>query len=116
MTVTLHIDNTVRDYDDWKAAFDQFERFRADNGVRGYRVGRVADTPQRVLIDLDFDDRTTAEAFRTALAVVLATPRSRAMVIDHEAWLVDLVEERDCPLIDAPSAARGQPKSTAPVN
>lgn len=24
MTVTLHIDNTVRDYDDWKAAFDQF--------------------------------------------------------------------------------------------
>ncbi|MEV4157331.1 hypothetical protein AB0J48_30360 [Nocardia salmonicida] len=116
MTVTLHIDNTVHDYDDWKAAFDQYERFRADNGVRRYRVGRVEGTPQRVLIDLDFDDRTTAEAFGTALASVLATPRSRAMVIGHQAWLVDVVEERDFPLIDAPSAARGQPKSTAPVN
>ncbi|MFD4441823.1 hypothetical protein ACFWPK_18820 [Nocardia sp. NPDC058519] len=107
MTITLHIDNTVRDYDDWKAAFDQYERFRADNGVRTYRVGRVDGAPPRVLIDLDFDDRSTAEAFRTALATVLATPRSRAMVINHEAWLVDVVEERVSPLIDAPSAARG---------
>ncbi|MFD6400483.1 hypothetical protein [Nocardia sp. NPDC060249] len=94
MTVTLHIDNTVRDYDDWKAAFDQFERFRADNGVRAYRVGRVDGTPHRVLIDLDFDDRAAAEAFHTELATVLATPRSRAMVISHEASLVDLVDER----------------------
>ncbi|MFE5479319.1 hypothetical protein ACFQ9R_26665 [Nocardia sp. NPDC056541] len=94
MTVTLHIDNTVRDYDDWKAAFDQFERFRADNGVRAYRVGRVEGTPPRVLIDLDFDDRAAAEAFRAALATVLATPRSRAMVISHEAWLVDVVDEQ----------------------
>ncbi|WP_446221789.1 hypothetical protein ACTWPB_18080 [Nocardia sp. IBHARD005] len=116
MTITLHIDNTVRDYDDWKAAFDQYERFRADNGVRAYRVGRVDGAPPRVLIDLDFDDRATAEAFRTALATVLATPRSRAMVISHDAWLVDVVEERVSPLIDAPSAARGQPKSAAPVN
>ncbi|MGF0320338.1 hypothetical protein [Nocardia fluminea] len=94
MTVTLHIDNTVHDYDDWKAAFDQYERFRADNGVRTYRLGRVDGTPHRVLIDLDFDDRAAAEAFRTALATVLATPRSRAMVISHDAWLVDLVEDR----------------------
>ncbi len=94
MTVTLHIDNTVRDYDDWKSAFDQYARFRADHGVRTCRVGRVDGTPPRVLIDLDFDDRATAEAFRTALATVLGTPRSRAMVISHEVWLVDLVEER----------------------
>ncbi|MFD3704837.1 hypothetical protein ACFWUP_17005 [Nocardia sp. NPDC058658] len=94
MTTTLHIDNTVRDYDEWKSAFDQYERFRADNGVRTYRVGRVDGAPERVLVDLDFDDRPTAEAFRAALATVLATPRSRAMVTSHQSWIVDLVEER----------------------
>ncbi|TCJ93216.1 hypothetical protein [Nocardia alba] len=94
MTSTLHIDNTVHDFDDWKAAFDQYGQFRADNGVRACRVGRVDGTPHRVLVDLDFDDRAAAEAFRTALATVLATPRSRAMVISHQAWLVDLVDER----------------------
>ncbi|MFD4432715.1 hypothetical protein [Nocardia sp. NPDC058497] len=94
MTTTLHIDNTVRDYDTWKAAFDQYERFRADHGVRTYRIGRVDGEPVRVLIDLDFDNRAAAEAFRTALATVLATPRSRAVVISHESWLADLVEER----------------------
>ncbi|MEV0064387.1 hypothetical protein [Nocardia sp. NPDC050718] len=94
MTTTLHIDNTVRDYDTWKAAFDQYERFRAEHGVRTYRVGRVEGDPARVLVDLDFDDRATAEAFRTALAPVLATPRSRAVVIGHHSWLVDLVEAR----------------------
>ena len=33
----LHIENTVHDFDTWKAAFDKFERFRADHGVRSYR-------------------------------------------------------------------------------
>lgn len=93
MTTTLHIDNTVRDYDDWKAAFDQYERFRAEHGVRAYRLGRVVETPERVLIDLEFDDRASAESFRAALATVLATPRSRAMVTGHQSWVVDLVEE-----------------------
>ncbi|MEV6064346.1 hypothetical protein [Nocardia asteroides] len=59
-----------------------------------YVEDRVDGAPGRVLVDLDFDDRPGAEAFRTALAAVLASPRSRAMVIRHEAWLVDLVEER----------------------
>ncbi|WP_280347131.1 hypothetical protein [Nocardia neocaledoniensis] len=94
MTTTLHIDNTVRDYDTWKAAFDQYARFRSDHGVRTYRIGRVDSEPVRVLVDLDFDDRAGAEAFRVALSAVLATPRSRAMVISHESWLADVVEER----------------------
>ncbi|GAD85128.1 hypothetical protein FEK33_28095 [Nocardia asteroides NBRC 15531] len=94
MTTTLHIDNTVHDYDDWKAAFDAYARFRAEHGVRAYRIGLVDGAPGRVLVDLDFDDRAGAEAFQTALGAVLASSRSRAMVIRHESWLVDLVEER----------------------
>jgi hypothetical protein len=29
---TVHIENTVQDYDAWKANFDKYERFRAGAG------------------------------------------------------------------------------------
>ena len=46
MTTSLQIRNTVRDFEAWKAAFDKFERFRADHGVRSYRVLRGPTTPR----------------------------------------------------------------------
>ncbi|WP_167659918.1 hypothetical protein [Nocardia mangyaensis] len=64
-----------------------------DTAQAAHPLGRVVETPGRVLIDLEFDDRAGAESFRAALATVLATPRSRAMVTGHQSWLVDLVEE-----------------------
>ena len=54
-TNTLHIENTVRDYATWKPVVDKFDRFRADNGVRSYRLSRSVDDGNRVFIDLDFD-------------------------------------------------------------
>lgn len=80
---TLHIDNTVRDYDSWKEAFDRYEAFRKDQGVRSYRISRDAGDPRRVLVDLDFDDATAATAFRGALEKVWATPLSQRQLIRH---------------------------------
>jgi len=41
---TVHIENTVQDFDTWKANFDKYERFRAEQGVQSYRVSRsIAD-------------------------------------------------------------------------
>ena len=50
---TVHIENTVRDFDTWKANFDKYERFRAEQGVQSYRVSRSLAEPSEVLIDLD---------------------------------------------------------------
>lgn len=92
---TLHIANHVHDYDGWKAAFDKFDRHRAENGVREYRINRVADDPQRVDVDLDFDTRAEAEAFAVALQRIWATPQSRAQLIDHaEPVFLERVETR----------------------
>ena len=54
---TLHIENTVHDYEAWQEPFDKFERFRAEHGVRSYRHHPAAADPQQVTVDLDFDSR-----------------------------------------------------------
>jgi hypothetical protein len=92
---TLQILNQVRDFDTWKAAFDSYERFRADNGVRRYRVLRSVAEPGRVVVHLDFDTDEDATAFLPRLARIWATPRSHEELVDHtEPELLTLVSDR----------------------
>jgi hypothetical protein len=63
----LRIEHPVPDYDAWKQAFDSDPIGRERGGVRGYRVLRAADDPNYALIDLEFDDADTAEAFLVKL-------------------------------------------------
>lgn len=95
MTTTLHIENTVRDYDSWKAVFDKFDRFRVDKGVRSYRLSRDAGQPNRVTIDLDFDSHDEAATYRGALEQIWTTPQSKEQLIEHEApQILEVVEHR----------------------
>jgi hypothetical protein len=92
---TLHIENTVRDFDAWKAAFDKFERFRADKGVRSWRLARELADPDQVVIDMDFDSTEEAIAFRGALEQIWRTPQSRNELVSHNAPTVyEVVETR----------------------
>jgi hypothetical protein len=63
----LRIEHGVRDFDAWKKAFDSDPIGREAGGVRRYRVLRAADDPNHALIDLEFDNAATAEAFLGAL-------------------------------------------------
>ena len=63
----LRIEHPVPDYDAWKQTFDSDPIGRERGGVRGYRVLRAADDPNYALIDLEFDDVDTAEAFLAKL-------------------------------------------------
>ena len=92
---TLHIENTVHDYKAWQEAFDKFERFRAENGVRSYRITRAADDPQQVSVDLHFDSRAEAEAFVPRLQQIWSTPRSQRLLVDHRPpVLLEVVRDR----------------------
>lgn len=92
---TLHIENTVHDYESWKAVFDKFDRFRAEQNVRSYRLCRHLDDPHRVTVEMDFDTTEDAIAFRGALEKIWATPQSREQLVAHERpRLLDLVEAR----------------------
>jgi hypothetical protein len=93
---TLHIENTVRDYASWQEAFDKFERFRADNGVRSYRICRCSSQPNEVTIDLEFGSPEEAEAFVPKLEQIWSTPQSREQLVAHNApTLLEVVRHRD---------------------
>jgi hypothetical protein len=92
---TLHIENTVLDFDDWLTAFDKYERFRTDRGVRAYRVSRSIAEPNRVTVDLDFDSIEAAETFRGGLEQIWSTPHSKELLVEHGTpLLLDVVVQR----------------------
>lgn len=91
--ITLHIENTIADYDAWKAAFDRYDRARRDHHVLGYRISRPVDEPTKVLIDLDFDSRDDATAFVQVLAKIWQTPLSGSVSSAHTAPEVRTLEE-----------------------
>jgi hypothetical protein len=71
---TLKIEHAIRDFQTWRAAFDRDPIGRQRAGVRRYRVCRPPDDPNYVMIDLDFDQLTQAQAFLQALQQVWSRP------------------------------------------
>jgi quinol monooxygenase YgiN len=97
---TVHIENTVQDFDAWKAIFDKYEQFRAGQGVQSYRVSRSVTEPNEVLIDLEFCDETAAQAFLPQLEKIMSSPQAQTQLVRHSVpRLYAVVTER------VPSAA-----------
>jgi hypothetical protein len=63
----LQIEHRISNFDTWKGAFDRFSDFRQQSGVRRHRVLQPTDDPHYVIIDLEFDSPSEAEAFLAAL-------------------------------------------------
>jgi hypothetical protein len=92
---TVHIENTVQDFGAWKANFDKYERFRAEQGVQSYRVSRSVTEPSEVLIDLEFRDETAAQAFLPKLERIMNSPQARTQLVRHSVpRLYTVVTER----------------------
>lgn len=64
---TLQVEYPVLDFDTWKAAFDSDPGNRAQSGVRQYRVYRLVDDPEYVVVTLDFDTVAEAAAFHDTI-------------------------------------------------
>ena len=93
---TLHIEHPIRDFDLWKAAFERDPIGRERSGVRRYRVLRPIDDPNYVMIDLDFDSSSAAEAFLVALREVWRSPAAApALVGSPQARIVEMVEGKE---------------------
>ena len=127
MTVLIQLEHPVRDFDLWKAAFDRDPVQREAGGVRRYRIFRPVDDPAYVAVDLEFDDRTTADAFLDALQPPVAIARgaggiggstpspNRRGSREHDV-LIDPVRRHrtvrsDCPTGHDPRIRRADPKA-----
>jgi hypothetical protein len=64
----LRIEHPVPNFDAWKEAFDSDPVGRERSGVRRYRILRPTDDPNYVMIDLEFDAASEAEAVQAALS------------------------------------------------
>lgn len=92
---TVHIENTVQDFGTWKANFDKYERFRAEQGVQSYRVSRSVTEPSEVLIDLQFRDEMAAQAFLPKLKQIMRSPQAQTQLVRHSVpRLYAIVTER----------------------
>ena len=89
----LQIEHPVRDFETWKSAFDRDPARREASGVRRYQIHRPVDDPLYVAIDLEFDSRGEAEAFREKLEAVWRSPQAAtALGGPPQARIVNVVE------------------------
>ena len=56
----------VADFDAWKAAFDDNEQVRIDNGYLGHHINRAEGDPNSVALYLAVGDVDRAKAFATS--------------------------------------------------
>ena len=90
---TLRIEHPVPDFDAWREAFDSDPVGREQGGVRSYRVLRPIDDRKYVMIDLEFDGVSEAEAFLERLRELWARVEGRIME-SPRARIVETVESR----------------------
>jgi hypothetical protein len=93
---TLQLEHAIKDFAMWKAAFDRDPIDRRGLGVRRHRVFRPLDDSNYVVVELEFDTTTEAQACgvalrelwssRQAAPALIGAPRVRIVeaVEDHE--------------------------------
>jgi ribose 5-phosphate isomerase len=63
----LQIEHPVPNYDGWRKAFENDPIDRKGSGVQHYRISRKTDDRNYVIVDLEFDTLTDAEACHAKL-------------------------------------------------
>ena len=91
----LQIEHKVRDYDRWKEAFDSDPVGREQGGVRRYRIARLADDPNHVLIELEFDTQGEADTFRSGLQQLWGRVGDQLGLEGPQARILETVEAKE---------------------
>jgi hypothetical protein len=91
--VILRIEHSVPNFDGWKQAFDSDPVGRKKSGVRRFQVLRPIDDPNSVMIDLEFDTASQAEALLAAMRVVRGRVEGTLMV-NPQSRIVEAVETK----------------------
>ena len=92
--VTLRIEHRVPNYERWKRAFDSDPVDRKGSGVRRYQIMRGVDDPNDVIIDLEFNTKSEAEALLNAMRHVWERVEGSVMW-NPQAWIVEVAESHE---------------------
>ena len=91
MPIVVRIEHAVPTFEKWKQAFDADPANRKRSGVRRYRILRQHDDPGFVMIDLEFDALSEAEAFLDTMRRIWGGA-GRAVVAGPRARIAEVVE------------------------
>ena len=91
----LQIEHPIRNFDAWKVAFDSDPVGREQGGVRRYRVLRPIDDPNYVMVDLEFDSSSEAEAVGAALRDLWRRVEVEGLIGSPRARIVEAVESKE---------------------
>jgi hypothetical protein len=89
--LVIRIEHSVPNFEKWKQAFDRDPADRKGSGVRHYRVLRLNDEPNYVMIDLDFDSAGEAEAFLQKMQRIWEGP-AKGVMQNPRARIAEVVE------------------------
>ena len=89
----LRIEHPIADFEGWKKAFDSDPVGRERSGVRRYQVLRPIDDEKYVMIDLEFDSVSQAEALLAAMRVVWGRVEGTIMM-NPQARIVEVAETK----------------------
>ena len=90
----LRIEHSVPNFDGWKRVFDSDPVDRKKSGVRRYQVLRSIDDPNYVMIDLEFDTQSEAEALLAAMRQVWSRVEG-TVIVEPQARIVETVENKE---------------------
>ena len=90
----LRIEHPVPNFEGWKKAFDSDPVGREKSGVRRYQILRATDDANYVMIDLEFDTASQAEALLAAMRVVWGRVEGTIMM-NPKARIVEVVETKE---------------------
>ena len=91
----VQLEHVVKDFEQWKVAFDRDPIDRRALGVRRHRVLRPLDDPHYVVVELAFDTTEQAEACRVALGRLWASgAASPALLGVPQTRIVESVEDQ----------------------
>ena len=92
----VQLEHPIRDFDTWKAAFERDPVGREASGVRRYQIYRPIDDPNFIAVDLEFDSRGEADAFKLALERLWRSPQAApALGGTPRVRIVDCVERHE---------------------
>jgi hypothetical protein len=91
---TLCIEHPVPNYENWKRAFDSDPVGREKMRVRRYQILRPVDNPNYVMIQLEFDTASDADALLNAMRTVWSRVEGTIMT-NPKAQIVEIAEIKE---------------------
>ena len=101
----LQIEHPVPDFDGWKQAFDSDPVGREKLGVRRYRILRPVGDAKLVMIELEFDTLSQAEALLAAMQVVWGRVEG-TLILNPHTRIVEIVGTKEIDLRSQSNPAR----------